>query len=104
MALSLRYDVSVRTRHSHTTRIGKRNQVTIPAAMLRRLGVGPGDTVEVDDTDGEVTLRKAEDPIARAYGIAHLDGDPVFEVDELEELIARGADDAAVARHLRTVE
>ena len=55
----------VRTR-SRVTRVGKRNQVTIPAALLRELGVEPGDQVEVAlKDDGAIGITKAVDPFER---------------------------------------
>jgi len=69
------------------TRVGKRNQVTIPAEMLRHLGVAAGEDVEVLEGDGSVTIRKADDPIARAYGMLHGPGEKPLEIDEMEALI-----------------
>ena len=50
----------------HRTRVGKRNQVTIPAAMLRELGVSPGQQVEIS-IDGEEGLRvtAVDDPLEK---------------------------------------
>ncbi len=69
----------------HITRVGKRNQVTIPANMLRELGVGPGEQVEVSQSNGALVLRKAGDPIARASGMLH---DPARKPVSEEELAA----------------
>ncbi len=73
---------------SHITRVGKRNQVTIPAAMLRSLGVAPGDRVEVSGDDGVLELRKAEDPVDRAYGLLRQAGAPPRPIEDLEAVIA----------------
>jgi len=79
---------------SHVTRVGKRNQVTIPAAMLRALGVAPGDQVEVTGDDGVLSLRKAEDPFERLRQIAKEAGAPRLSNDEIvvavRELDERG--------------
>ncbi len=86
------------------TRVGKRNQVTIPAEMLRHLGVAPGEDVEVIESDGSVTIRKADDPIARAYGMLHRPGEKPLEIDEMEALIRRESEAAALRRYRRTFE
>ena len=51
--------------HPHLTRIGKRNQVTIPVALLRELGVEPGDLVQVALDDGGIGITRAKDPFER---------------------------------------
>ena len=79
---------SVKTTTRRVTRVGKRNQVTIPAAMLRALGVSPGDRVELAFDCGEIRLKKAEDPIARAYGLLKRPGQRALSIEELEALIA----------------
>ena len=43
--------------HSKLTAQG---QVSVPAAVRRRLGVGPGGILEWDDTGGAIVVRKAE--------------------------------------------
>ena len=42
--------------HSELTAQG---QVSVPAAVRRRLGVGPGAVLEWDDDGGTITMRKA---------------------------------------------
>ncbi|MEP7217201.1 MAG: AbrB/MazE/SpoVT family DNA-binding domain-containing protein [Anaerolineaceae bacterium] len=45
------------------TRIGKRNQVTIPADVLRALDLGPGAEVQIElKADGTAVLSKPADP------------------------------------------
>lgn len=80
--------LSVKAKTRHVTRVGKRNQVTIPVAMLRALGLGPGDRVELTFDCGEVRVKKAEDPVARAYGLLKRPGEPARPIEELEALIA----------------
>ncbi len=79
------------------TRVGKRNQVTIPAAMLRALGVAPGDRVEVSGEDGVLSLRKAEDPFERLRQIAAEAGAPRLSDDEIVAAVAQARLD--MARH-----
>ena len=46
----------------HTTRIGKRNQVTIPAEILRKLDLAPGDRVGIAMKDDAIVVEKSLDP------------------------------------------
>lgn len=82
-------------RHSRITRVGKRNQVTIPAALLRELGVEPGDQVEVAlKDDGAIGITRAMDPFERLRELREKfkrDHPSVpqgpFSDDEIEEMI-----------------
>ncbi len=89
----------------HVTRIGKRNQVTIPARFLKDLGLAPGQAVEVAESEGEIQIRKAEDAIDRAYGFLYDPDRPPLSDAGLKALIkkarAEHAEEAA-ARYLRT--
>lgn len=79
----------------HRTRIGKRNQVTIPAEMLRDLEIGPGDEVEVIlSAQGSIGITKPMDPFERLRELRaeirrlHPDVPPAPESDEeFEEMI-----------------
>lgn len=92
---------------SHITRVGKRNQVTIPAAMLRSLGVGPGEEVEVRLGDeGNVHVSRIEDPWAKFIGCLERPGQPVFTDAELVALVKQARQemaDAATERYLRSL-
>src|SRR5688572_21653109 len=85
------------------TRIGKRNQVTLPAATLRRLGLQPGDTVEIRDEESGVSIKKADDPISRLMGILWRPDLPVLSDEELEAEIKRASEEGATARYLRSL-
>ena len=51
------------------TRISRKNQVTLPVDVLVRAGLGPGDTLAVElKTDGQIVLRREEDPLLRHIG------------------------------------
>ncbi len=51
------------------TRISAKNQVTIPADVIRRAGLGIGDRMRVEvRSAGEVILVRAEDPIETFAG------------------------------------
>ncbi|MBA4179532.1 MAG: hypothetical protein C0506_02990 [Anaerolinea sp.] len=105
-------------RASHRTRIGKRNQVTIPAALLRELGVVPGDLVEVSlDAQCNIAIAKALDPFERLAELRaefkrdHPGAPPApSSDDELEGVIREArrvhgerasADDARIMRESR---
>ncbi len=86
------------------TRIGKRNQVTIPAEMLRALGVKPGETVTISLRDGvAIQVAKAEDPIAHALGLLHRPGMKVLTDRQLKKAISEAASAAATERYLRSL-
>jgi len=70
--------------------------------MLRRLGVGPGDTVELEVVDGEVQLRKAKDPIDHAFGLLWRPDLPQLEIEELERLIHDSRDIGSTEQYLET--
>lgn len=79
----------------HITRIGKRNQVTIPAEMLRKLGLAPGDRVGVVLEDDTILVEKSPDPFeALARFRAELALGP-FSNDEIEEMIAEAREERA---------
>lgn len=85
-------------RTPHRTRVGKRNQVTIPVALLRELGIGPGDQVEVSlDTDRTIGIAKADDPFERLAALraefkrAHPEIAPAPASDEEFEAMIRTA-------------
>src|SRR5688572_23981811 len=87
----------------HRTRVGKRNQVTIPAAMLRELGVKPGDPVEISAGEHRVTVTRADDPVSRFMGILWRPDLPVLSDEELEAEIKRASEEGATRRYLRTL-
>jgi AbrB family looped-hinge helix DNA binding protein len=45
-------------------RISRKNQVTLPAAVLRQARVGAGDELQIRaDGDGRIVLARAHDPL-----------------------------------------
>jgi len=54
--------------------VGERGQVTIPKPLRDRLGLRPGQRVEVSEDAGRIILEKIveDDPIARMYGTVRL--------------------------------
>ncbi|MBE7519882.1 MAG: AbrB/MazE/SpoVT family DNA-binding domain-containing protein [Thermoflexaceae bacterium] len=72
----------------HVTRVGKRNQVTIPAAMLHDVGLESGEQVEVRlGDDGEIHLSRPVDPWARFVGCLSRPGQKAYSDEELVELV-----------------
>lgn len=64
--------------------VSSRGQITIPVAIQRKMGMGPGTPVEFELKDDHVVLRKGKpevDPVDRYYGILKHKGLP--PVDEL---------------------
>ncbi|WP_067169194.1 AbrB/MazE/SpoVT family DNA-binding domain-containing protein [Microtetraspora niveoalba] len=47
-----------RARRPGPARISSKNQVTLPAAVLRRLGLHPGDPVDIEEDDGHIVIRR----------------------------------------------
>jgi AbrB family looped-hinge helix DNA binding protein len=41
------------------SKLTRQGQISIPAEVRRRLGVGPGSVLEWDDEDGSIVVRKA---------------------------------------------
>ncbi|MBV8119824.1 MAG: AbrB/MazE/SpoVT family DNA-binding domain-containing protein [Alphaproteobacteria bacterium] len=69
-----------------------KGQVTLRKEVLRHLGVGPGQKVEVELLpDGRVELRaKNEGSIEDFFGCAHRPGTKPLTIDEINEIIAEG--------------
>ncbi len=42
-----------------SSKITAQGQVSVPAAVRRRLGVGPGSRLEWEERDGEICIRRA---------------------------------------------
>lgn len=61
--------IKVRKRRAGTTRISRKNQVTIPVDALRRAGLRPGDELSVESVAaGRVVLSKDADPLLKYAG------------------------------------
>ena len=71
-----------------SVKVSRKNQIAVPAAARRQLGIRPGDRLEVEVCDGTIILR----PRRANYA------------DELREFAAphwRGVDGAKYLRELR---
>ena len=73
------------------TKVSEKGQITVPKPVRERLGIRPGDELDVSDEDGRIVLSKArpDDPVAAVYGII----DTNRSTDEIMEEL-RGPVDA----------
>ena len=57
------------------TRVSERGQITIPKAVRERLGIKPGQELEVREQDGAIVAYKTEttDPLVAVTGIIETD-------------------------------
>jgi antitoxin PrlF len=42
------------------SKVTSQGQISVPAEVRKRLGVGPGSTLEWDDLDGQIVVRRAK--------------------------------------------
>ena len=72
-------------------RVQDNGQVTLPAAVRKRLGLKKGDLVVVTETPEEVLLTPQEDALIRALaGMGAALGAAGYSMDNLDELIGSG--------------
>jgi AbrB family looped-hinge helix DNA binding protein len=70
--------------------VTSKGQVTIPAALRRRLGLKEGDRVEFVEEDGRVTVRRVENNVESAFGLVR--AHKTVSLEAVEATIrARGA-------------
>lgn len=86
---------------AHRARIGKRNTVTIPVAMLRDMGLKPGDLVVLRVEDGQIRIDNPLKQLERLVGSLAYPGMPVLTDEELEAAIHSAREEAALARDAR---
>jgi AbrB family looped-hinge helix DNA binding protein len=67
------------------TKVSERGQVTIPKKIRKRLGIRPGQVLEVDEERGRVVMSKIvqEDVFERLTGILKLDKSTDKLIDEM---------------------
>lgn len=67
------------------TKVSEKGQITVPKAVRERLGIRPGDELDVLEEGGRIVLSKAEpeDPVAAVYGIIGTDLDTDTIVEEM---------------------
>ena len=76
-----------------TLTITAKGQVTLRQDLLKHLGVGPGQKIEVDKLpDGRITARAAarKGAIADFLGCLSQKGGPILTLDEMNDITARG--------------
>jgi len=73
------------------TRVSEKGQITIPKAVRGRLGIRPGQVLDVQEEGGRLVASKivSEDPVQRAFGILKAVGPTDRVVEDL-----RGRPDA----------
>ena len=70
-----------------TTTVSEKGQITIPKALRDRLGIRPGQELEVKKDHGRLILFKVieQDPIDRVFGILKLDKSTDEIMEEMRE-------------------
>ena len=69
-----------------TTKVSRKNQITIPAAELRAAGLGPGDVLRVEALGaGRVALTRLDELLGRYAGALDSQGRLRRQVDDLRE-------------------
>jgi len=63
--------------------------------MLRRLGVAPGESVEVVEDGDAITIRKSEDPFEHISGLLYRPGAPMLTIEEMNALLNEGREERA---------
>ncbi len=77
------------------SRITSQGQISVPAEIRKRLGVGPGATIEWDEADGQIVVRRARKYTSKEiHKILFPDGPPKRRsLKELKEGIASYIDE-----------
>ncbi len=76
-----------------TLTITSKGQVTLRKELLKHLGVGPGDKIEVDKRpDGrlDVSATRKTGKISDVAGMLYREDGPSFTIEEINETIAKG--------------
>ena len=76
-----------------TLTVTAKGQVTLRKDVLRHLGVGPGEAIEVEKLpDGRIEVKAAR-PAAKISGVFNLlkrKNGPVLSIEEMHRIAARG--------------
>ena len=85
-----------------TTKITRKGQVTIPAAIRHKLDLKEGDILAVKESDGKVVLESQRGIVERIAGSlsAYAKNGPPLTDDEMDEVIAQ----AIVEDYLQAVK
>jgi bifunctional DNA-binding transcriptional regulator/antitoxin component of YhaV-PrlF toxin-antitoxin module len=76
-----------------TLTITGKGQVTLRKALLRHLGVRPGDKIEVEmlpDGRAEVRAARSSGKISAVFGMLKREGQPTLTIEQMNEIIAKG--------------
>jgi AbrB family looped-hinge helix DNA binding protein len=78
-----------------TLTITAKGQITLKKELLRHLGLGPGDQLDIDMIPGgRLTVAPAQPPrtgsMTDAFGMLHRPGQKALTIEEMNEIIARG--------------
>ncbi|MCP4424641.1 MAG: AbrB/MazE/SpoVT family DNA-binding domain-containing protein [Chloroflexi bacterium] len=60
-------------------KIGPRGQITIPKSLRRSLGIKPGDSLAITQTNGELALQPVQGTIFDLVGSIPVDGPQDFD-------------------------
>lgn len=68
-----------------TTTVSEKGQITIPKKLRDRLGIRPGQALEVREDHGRLVMTKVieQDPVDRVFGILELDKSTDEIIEEL---------------------
>jgi antitoxin PrlF len=70
-----------------TATVTSKGQVTIPAAVRKRLRLRAGSKIDfVENKDGETVIRPKRGDIRKLYGIVKYDGPPLT-IEQMDEAI-----------------
>lgn len=74
------------------TKMTEKGQITVPKQVRERLGLRPGDQLDVEEQEGRLVARKLSpvDPIASVWGIISL---PQGTDEFIREIRGPGPDD-----------
>lgn len=79
--------MTVEVKHEHSTKVSRKNQITLPVAALREARVAPGDRLRVEVvSDGVFRLVRERDPWWELFDKVAAEGLPVTTREELEQL------------------
>ena len=75
-----------------TLKITSKGQITLRKEVLEHLGVGPGETVEIElQPQGRLSIKPSrKGRIADLFGIAHDPNRTPLSIEEMNEIIADG--------------
>jgi AbrB family looped-hinge helix DNA binding protein len=70
--------------------VTSKGQVTVPAALRRKLGLSPGDRVAFVEEEGRVFLKRVDTRVESAFGLVKVSASVTLEGMEAAISAARG--------------